>query len=117
MAHYNASVENPRLLHEVFAYLSDFSTTEEWDPGVVEATRVDGAEVGQGTWAPSRSRRPSDWPPRSRRHRRPCDAWCATAAGLAPASSSARVSICTREACSVQKHCAAQATGWTWRIT
>jgi hypothetical protein len=38
MAHYNASVETPRLLHEVFAYLSDFSTTEEWDPGVVEAS-------------------------------------------------------------------------------
>jgi Polyketide cyclase / dehydrase and lipid transport len=33
MAHYNASVETPRPLDEVFAYLSDFSTTEEWDPG------------------------------------------------------------------------------------
>jgi hypothetical protein len=32
MAHYNASVETPRLLDEVFAYLSDFSTTDP--PGV-----------------------------------------------------------------------------------
>ncbi len=49
MAHYNASVETSRPLDEVFAYLSDFSTTEEWDPGVVEAKRVNGAAVGQGT--------------------------------------------------------------------
>jgi carbon monoxide dehydrogenase subunit G len=49
MAHYNASVELPRPLDEVFAYLSDFSTTREWDPGVVEAKRVNGAAVGQGT--------------------------------------------------------------------
>ena len=49
MAHYNACVETPRPLDEVFAYLSDFSTTEEWDPGVLEAKRVNGAAVGQGT--------------------------------------------------------------------
>jgi carbon monoxide dehydrogenase subunit G len=49
MAHYNASVETPRPLDEVFAYLSDFSTTEQWDPGVVEAKRVNGAAIGQGT--------------------------------------------------------------------
>ena len=49
MAHYNACVETPRPLDEVFAYLSDFSTTEEWDPGVLEAKRVKGAAVGQGT--------------------------------------------------------------------
>ena len=49
MAHYNASVETPRPLDEVFAYLSDFSTTEEWDPGVVEAKRVNGAAVGHET--------------------------------------------------------------------
>ena len=49
MAHYKASVETPRPLDEVFAYLSDFSTTEQWDPGVVEAKRVTGAAIGQGT--------------------------------------------------------------------
>jgi carbon monoxide dehydrogenase subunit G len=49
MAHYTASVETPRPLDEVFAYLSDFSTTEAWDPGVVEAKRVNGAAIGEGT--------------------------------------------------------------------
>jgi carbon monoxide dehydrogenase subunit G len=49
LAHYNASVATPRPLDEVFTYLSDFSTTQEWDPGVVEAERVGEAPVGQGT--------------------------------------------------------------------
>jgi carbon monoxide dehydrogenase subunit G len=50
MAHYNASVETPRPPDEVFAYLSDFSTTEEWDAGVIQAERVGGgAPVSQGT--------------------------------------------------------------------
>ena len=40
MARYNASVYSPRPPGEVFAYLSDFSTTAEWDPGVVEAERL-----------------------------------------------------------------------------
>ena len=48
MAHYTASVDTPRPLHEVFAYLSDFSTTREWDPGVVEAERLNGQAVGRG---------------------------------------------------------------------
>ena len=39
MAHYRASIDTPRR-KEVFAYLSDFSTTQEWDPGVVEAERL-----------------------------------------------------------------------------
>jgi carbon monoxide dehydrogenase subunit G len=49
LAHYNASVATPRPLDEVFTYLSDFSTTQEWDPGVIEAERVGEAPVGQGT--------------------------------------------------------------------
>lgn len=49
MAHYNASVDTPSPPDEVFAYLSDFSSTEEWDPGVVEAERVGDAPVGEGT--------------------------------------------------------------------
>ena len=32
----------------VFAYLSDFTNTEEWDPGTVSTTRVEG-EGGVGT--------------------------------------------------------------------
>ena len=49
MAHYTASIETPRPLAETFAYLSDFSTTEQWDPGVVEAQRIGDAPVGHGT--------------------------------------------------------------------
>jgi carbon monoxide dehydrogenase subunit G len=49
MAHYTASIETPRPPAETFAYLSDFSTTEEWDPGVVEAERLGDAPVGEGT--------------------------------------------------------------------
>ena len=37
MARYVATIEVPKPLEEAFAYLSDFSTTREWDPGVVEA--------------------------------------------------------------------------------
>jgi hypothetical protein len=40
MARYKASVDTPHPPGEVFAYLSDFSTTEEWDPGVLEAERL-----------------------------------------------------------------------------
>ena len=49
MAHYNVSVETRRPPDEMFAYLSDFSTTKEWDPGVIEAERVGDAPVSQGT--------------------------------------------------------------------
>ena len=33
---------------EVFAYLQDFTTTEEWDPGTVRTTRLEG-DGGVGT--------------------------------------------------------------------
>ncbi len=49
MAHYTASVETRRSPAETFAYLSDFSTTQEWDPGVVEAQRLGDAPIGEGT--------------------------------------------------------------------
>jgi carbon monoxide dehydrogenase subunit G len=49
MAHYNASLETARSPAETFAYLSDFSTTAEWDPGVLEAERLGDAAVGEGT--------------------------------------------------------------------
>ena len=49
MAHYRASIEIQQPREEVFAYLSDFSTTREWDPGVVEAERLNGQAVGEGT--------------------------------------------------------------------
>lgn len=48
MAHYRASIDVQRPREEVFAYLSDFSTSREWDPGVVEAERLNGQAVGEG---------------------------------------------------------------------
>ena len=49
MAHYTDTLETPRALAEVFAYLSDFSTTQEWDPGVHEAEQVDAGPVRLGS--------------------------------------------------------------------
>ena len=49
MARYVATVESPRPQADVFAYLSDFSTTQEWDPGVAEAARLDDGPVAVGS--------------------------------------------------------------------
>ena len=49
MAHYRATIDTPRAREDVFAYLSDFSSTQEWDPGVVEAERLGDATAGEGT--------------------------------------------------------------------
>jgi hypothetical protein len=40
MARYTTSLETPRPPAEAFAYRSDFPTTKEWEPGVVEADRL-----------------------------------------------------------------------------
>ena len=41
------TVETPAAPAAVFAYLSDFTTTTEWDPGTVSTTRVSGeGQVG-----------------------------------------------------------------------
>jgi len=48
MARYAASIETQWTQEEAFAYLSDLSTSAEWDPGVVEAERVGGGTVGGG---------------------------------------------------------------------
>jgi hypothetical protein len=49
MASYTATLATPRPIQEVFDYLSDFSSTLEWDPGVVEAQRLDDDPVAQGS--------------------------------------------------------------------
>jgi carbon monoxide dehydrogenase subunit G len=49
MAHYRASIDIQQPREEVFTYLSDFSTAREWDPGVVEAKRLNGQAIGEGT--------------------------------------------------------------------
>jgi hypothetical protein len=33
----------------VFTYLADFSNTEEWDPGVIAASRLSEGEIGLGS--------------------------------------------------------------------
>lgn len=44
MAKANGTVKSPLPAKTVFARVSDFSTTEQWDPGVVEAEKLtDGA--------------------------------------------------------------------------
>lgn len=42
------TVETSTPIDKVFAYLSDFTTTNEWDPGTVETTRISG-DGGVGT--------------------------------------------------------------------
>jgi carbon monoxide dehydrogenase subunit G len=49
MARYVTTIESPRPQEDVFAYLSDFSTTREWDPGVVEAERLDEGPIVAGS--------------------------------------------------------------------
>jgi carbon monoxide dehydrogenase subunit G len=49
MAKYTATLATKRPPAEVFDYLSDFSTTAEWDPGVREAKRMDDAPVAVGS--------------------------------------------------------------------
>jgi carbon monoxide dehydrogenase subunit G len=49
MARYKATVDTPLPPAEAFAYLSDFSTAEEWDPGTVQAERLGKGPVGEGT--------------------------------------------------------------------
>jgi carbon monoxide dehydrogenase subunit G len=49
MARYVATVETRQDPAEVFAYLSDFSTTAEWDPGVSSARRLDQGPVRKGS--------------------------------------------------------------------
>lgn len=49
MSIYEASLDTKRPAEQVFAYLSDFSTAAEWDPGIVDASRADTGPIGIGT--------------------------------------------------------------------
>jgi polyketide cyclase/dehydrase/lipid transport protein len=49
MARYSDTLETPRPRRDVAAYLSDFSTTQEWDPSVVRAERLDDGPIGVGS--------------------------------------------------------------------
>jgi Polyketide cyclase / dehydrase and lipid transport len=49
MAHVVRTVTTAWSPEQAFAYLADFTHAAEWDPGVVEATRVGGGDVGGGS--------------------------------------------------------------------
>lgn len=49
MARYHASLHVSLSCEEAFAFLSDFSRAQEWDPGVVAAVRLDDGEIGLGS--------------------------------------------------------------------
>ena len=48
MARYETTIPSGRSAQDTFDYLADFSTTEEWDPGVVQAERLDDGPIGPG---------------------------------------------------------------------
>jgi Polyketide cyclase / dehydrase and lipid transport len=49
VARYRASIDTRWTPEEAFTYLSDFSTSLEWDPSVVEAERVGIGAIGENT--------------------------------------------------------------------
>jgi hypothetical protein len=49
MARYTATVPSSRPANATFAYLADFSTTAEWDPGIARTSRLDDGPVGVGS--------------------------------------------------------------------
>ena len=49
MARYQTSFSSPTSAEAAFDYLSRFSTTAEWDPGVVEASDLTPDPVGVGS--------------------------------------------------------------------
>jgi hypothetical protein len=48
MARYVASVDTPWKREDAFAYLADFATIADWDPGVASARRVAGEPLDVG---------------------------------------------------------------------
>ncbi len=49
MPRYTTTIDSPKPPGEVFAYLSDFATAAEWDPGVARATRLTAGPVHVGS--------------------------------------------------------------------
>jgi hypothetical protein len=49
MARYQATMDTPCPPAQVFAYLSDFTTAAEWDPGTVQSERLGDGPIGEGT--------------------------------------------------------------------
>lgn len=49
MARYVDAIDLPISVEEAFDYFADFSRTAEWDPSVVEATRLSGGKIRLGS--------------------------------------------------------------------
>lgn len=49
MARYVTTIDSPRSPEDCFAELSDFSSAEQWDPGVVRAARADDGPIAVGS--------------------------------------------------------------------
>ncbi len=49
MAHYDTTFTTTTPADQAFAYLSRFSTTREWDPGVVDSADLTSGPVGLGS--------------------------------------------------------------------
>lgn len=49
MAHARETVDSTKSQQEAFDYLADFTSTAQWDPGVVRARKLTDGPVGVGT--------------------------------------------------------------------
>jgi len=49
MKHLHETIEVPMQVADVFRFVADFGRISEWDPGVVESTRLSRGPVGKGT--------------------------------------------------------------------
>ncbi len=49
MPRYRAVIPSSWSTERAFAYMSDFSNAQEWDPGVLEAHRLGAGPIGVGT--------------------------------------------------------------------
>ncbi|TFG68223.1 MAG: hypothetical protein E4H24_04190 [Thermomicrobiales bacterium] len=48
MTRLHERIQTPLTLEETFAYVADFANSQEWDPGVASAERLDDGPVGVG---------------------------------------------------------------------
>ena len=42
-------IETPLSIDDAFAYVADFANSQEWDPGVATAERIDAGPIGLGS--------------------------------------------------------------------
>ena len=49
MVKYEASIQSAFQIEEIFAYLSNFCSAVQWDPGVLEANQVKGSKAALGS--------------------------------------------------------------------